>query len=259
MMETAITSVKEAGKILKKHYGNINRMNFKEGNWHEVVTKADLESNKKIIEVIRKKFPEHSIISEESDNERKKSEYSWYVDPLDGTTNYVMHNPFFCSAVALVKNSEVLLGAVYNPITDELYTAEKGKGAFLNGYKIHVSDNNDLKKTLVNFCHINNPEQIEKISTIFFQFKIKARDFRRLGSGALDFCYLACGRNDVYLRPDIVLYDILPGYIIAKEAGAKIADWDDNDWMLSSKSLLATNYLLHNAVMRLLHESRKVG
>jgi myo-inositol-1(or 4)-monophosphatase len=252
MKNLAIKAVRKVGKILKENYGKIRELRIKHGNWHEVVTNVDMEANKILLETIKNKFPDHNIISEESQQKQTNSAYTWYIDPLDGTTNYTMCVPFFGVGVGLVFRNKVKLGVFYNPITNELFVAEKDKGATLNGEPIHVSKNTNLKNTVVNYCHINSAKGIAEIYKFFSKFKIAARDFRRLGSGGLDFCYLACGRNDVYLRPDMVLYDVIPGYIIAKEAGARITDWESKPFSLQSKNLLATNGKLHGKVLKIL-------
>ncbi len=254
-LSVALLAAKKGGLVLSKKYSSILNEKAKtkiKYNWHEVVTDADIESNKIIKDTIKSAFPDHSIISEESEPEIHKSDYVWYVDPLDGTTNFTMHIPFFCSTIGLTYKNEPILGVVFSPITKELFTAEKGMGAFLNGKPIQVSNNTDIKKTIVNYCHVNVPNQIKVFERLYFKLKTESRDMRRLGSGNLDLCWVACGRNDVYIRTGNIPWDIIPGFVIAKEAGARITDWNDKPWTLKSETLMATNGLLHEKMLDLL-------
>lgn len=254
----AVKIVKEAGKILMENYGKVKSIRVKGGNWHELLTNVDMESNNLIIRMLKGTFPEHNIISEESRHKKTESEYTWYVDPLDGTTNYSMEVPFFCVALGLVKNREIILGVVYNPATRELFIGKEGKKSTLNGRVIRVSINQELKKTVVNYCHLNVPKEIEKIGKLFTVFKESSRDLRRLGSGNLDLCYLACGRNDVYIHTNNPSYDLVGGSIIAKGAGARITDWDNKPWGLESKNLLVTNGKLHKEVLDIIKNKNQI-
>ncbi|HEX9664331.1 MAG TPA: inositol monophosphatase family protein [Patescibacteria group bacterium] len=252
MLDTAIKAVKSGGKIISDNYGRITSLKMKGGNWREVVSQIDLDANDQMLKVIEAAYPDHNIISEESILPKKPSDYTWYVDPLDGTTNYLMQFPFFAVCVGLAFKGEPILGVVYNPILNELFTAEKDQGAELNGQKIEVSNNNNLKLTLANFCHAENEKSVKQIGKIYEIFKMEARDFRRLGSGGLDMAYLAAGRYDVYISNNDRIWDVIPGYVIAKEAGAKITDWQGSDWTPDSAQLLITNQELHKKVLELL-------
>ncbi|MBI4170526.1 MAG: inositol monophosphatase [Candidatus Aenigmarchaeota archaeon] len=238
-LNIAINAAKAAGKIIQESYGLVLEEKEKE-NWQELVTQIDLEADCEICTILEEEFPDHTIKSEESMHKSGKSEFTWYIDPLDGTTNYVTQIPFFCTAIGLMKGNEPLVGVVFSPITSEIFTAAKGKGAFLNGKKIHVSKNDDIRKTLINFCHKNNPEEIEKIGKAWVQLKQMGRDLRRLGSGNLDIAFVACGRNDAYLSSSKI-FDIAPALVIAKEAGCKITDWKNMPWTAASEGILITN------------------
>lgn len=151
MKSTVIKAAKEAGKVLMKNYGKIKNIKTKEKNSY--VTNIDLESEKTIFSIIRKKFPEHNIISEESGSLNKKSEYTWYIDPLDGTHNYINNIPIFGVSIALAQNKIVKYGAICLPYFNEFYIAEKGKGAFLNGKRIKVSNKKKFEKI---FCTVRH-------------------------------------------------------------------------------------------------------
>ncbi len=255
--DVAIKAVKESGKVLNENFGHVKGIRIKMGDWRELVTDVDMKANDIIIQMLKENFPDHGIVSEES-KPIKGNDYRWYVDPLDGTTNYTLGIPFSATCVSLVLRGNPILGVVFNPMMNELFIGEEGKGATLNGEKIRVSDNDDLKATVVNYCHLNHNNQgIEIMKGFFDYFKENARDYRRLGSGALDLCWVACGRNDVYVRPDLSIYDIVPGYVIAKEAGAKTTDWQNRPWTLESKDLLATNGTkIHEEVLGIINRSK---
>ncbi|MBI4162690.1 MAG: inositol monophosphatase [Candidatus Aenigmarchaeota archaeon] len=252
-MNVALEAIEAAGRILIENYGRI-QVKEKE-NWHELVTKTDIDANMYILDILKKNFPDHSIVTEEAPKVEKHSEYTWYVDPLDGTTNYTLQIPFVCSAIGLAKNNMPILGVVFNPLTSEIFTGEKGKGAFLNNKPIHVSDNSDIKKTLVNYCHVSKQKDVSLMTKLYPVFKSESRDFRRLASGNLDFCWIACGRNDVYFRTSPILWDVIPGLVIATEAGAKTTDWNNKEWTFESDTLLTTNGKLHYKVMGMIKEN----
>jgi len=257
MLKTAILAAKEAGKIIRANHGKVRELKIKGGNWHEIVTNVDLEANKKILDIIQFRFPEHGIVSEESEPKKTGSEYCWYIDPLDGTTNYMLNLFFTSVCIGLAKGTEPILGVVYNPLTEELFVGQKGKGATLNGKPIKPSENSSLKKTVVNYCHPNTPEEIRKIEKLFFELKTKSRDLRRLGSAGLDLSYVACGRNDVNFHTNTTLtpWDFVAGVAIAREAGALVTDWEGRPWTLHSRNLLATNRKLHQQMLDILWKS----
>lgn len=251
-LAVAIEAAQAAGKVLKESYGLVHEEREKE-NWQEIVTEVDREADCEIFTVINEAFPKHTIYSEESTHYNKDySDFVWYIDPLDGTTNYVTQIPFFCTAVGLFKGGEPVIGVVFNPLTNELFVASKDKGAFLNGKKISVSKNSDIKKTLINFCHKNNPKEIERIGKAWSHLKQMGRDLRRLGSGNLDIAFVACGRNDAYFSSSKI-FDIAPALIIAKEAGCEITDWSGNEWTQNSDGILITNGTkIHNKLVEVL-------
>ena len=236
-VRAATKAVRSAGVILKKAWQKPQHITIKE-NWHEVVTEADKKADAIIRKIITSAFPKHSFISEESPP-KKGNEFTWYIDPLDGTTNFITHVPFFCSAAGLLKGDTPIIGAVYNPAMNELFCSN-GSNAFLNGKIIHASKNADIRKTLVNYCHKNTPDDVGRIAKVFVTLKLKSRDLRRLGSGNLDICYVACGRNDAYFSSSRI-WDIAPALAIARAAGCKITDWSGAKWRIDSPNIVITN------------------
>lgn len=239
--KVAVRTAKEAGKILKENFGHVKKIEAKDGNWRDLVTDVDIKANEIIMRILKDNFPDHNIHSEESDPLEKNSDYTWHVDPLDGTTNYTLAIPYSATCIGLMFKNKPILGVVYNPMTNEMFIGEDGKGATLNGEKIKVSDNDDLRRTMVTFCHNYSTESGKIMGKFFDYFKENAKDYRKLGSGNLEICWVACGRNDVYFRPDVIIHDIVPAYVVAKEAGARMTDWEGNPWTTESKNLIVTN------------------
>lgn len=246
-LRVATEAVKKAGKILRDGYYSSHRIEIKDGDWREIVTEMDKAADKAIREIIESAFPKHSINSEES-APKEGDVHTWYIDPLDGTTNYATKVPFFDTAIGLVVGRDPVVSVAFNPVMDELFTAAKSSGASLNGKPIRVSDNNDVRNTMINFCHKNRKESVERIVGLFRQLKEDARDLRQLGAGALDICYVAAGRNDIFFN-DSKIWDVATSVVIAKEAGARVTDWQGKEWNADSKNVLVTNQHLHEYML----------
>jgi myo-inositol-1(or 4)-monophosphatase len=251
-LRVAIRAAKEAGKILKQHYGKIKKITYKKE--YSRLTAADLLAEKKIIGIIKKEFPEYSIYSEEKGFETKKSDYMWVIDPLDGTTNYSIMLPFFNVAIGLAFKGEPILGVVYYPPYNELFYAEKGKGAFLNGKRIHVSSKKELIKSVVGYCHgERTPKAIKRATEIYVNLKrIATNRTRQFGSAALELSYCACGRIDAFEMSDMNAYDVAAGVAIVREAGGKVTDFENKKFDLKSRDILASNGILHKKILNII-------
>lgn len=248
-MKNFITSLaKKAGKELLKNFQKDQGVRFKDK--HNIVTKADLLAEKIIISAIKKKFPGHSILSEERGLKKKSKNYLWIIDPLDGTTNYVLKNPLFAINIALVQNQELQLGLVYIPVFEEVFWAERKKGATLNNKKIKVSQIKNLKYAFLTYCHGYQKRSIQQITKIYQAFKLNYFDLRQLGSAGIELCWVACGRTDAYLAPGLNLWDAAAGTLIVREAGGKVTDFSGNDWVINSVDLVATNSLIHKKLLK---------
>ena len=251
MKPTAIKAAKLAGKVIMRNYGKIGKISFKE-NRRSLLTTSDLKSEKIIIKTIKNKFPGHNIISEESGIENKKSEYSWIIDPVDGTSNFSQGIPFFCASIALAKNNKVILGVVYDPLRNEMFLAERGKGAFLNNKKIKVSDKNNIDDAVINSGISSSSnvsvKSLHKTAELFSY----VRGIRILGSAALNLCYIASGRLDAFFSQNIQSWDAAAGFLIIEQAGGKVTDFKGKQWNINKKQLVATNKKLHNKFLRLL-------
>ena len=247
MKSLMLKAARKAGKASLRYYGNVGKLKYKEPR--SIVTKADILSEKIIMEAVRKKFPSHSFLTEESGQIKKDSEYLWIVDPIDGTTNFVSGLGNFAVCIALAKNNEVLMGAVYDPCPDNMYFAEKGKGAFLNNKKIRVSKKKELKDVILAF---NLPSN-EKISsdTLILLSKIYGnfRGIRNFGAAALNMCYLAEGKFDAYFTKSIKAWDVAAAKLIVEEAGGKVTNFDGGKWELKDTQIIASNKNLHNQLM----------
>ena len=251
MKQTAIKAAKLAGKIMLENYGNVGKISFKE-NDRSILTKVDLQCEKAIISIIKEKFPDHNIIGEESPMQNKNSEYTWVIDPIDGTTNYLQNIPFFCVSIALAKNNMPFLGVVYEPIRKELFYAERNKGAYLTDNKIKVSSKTNLNEAVIlpglsstSHVSVNTLEKAKKLSG-------KVRGIRITGSAEINLSYVACGRMDVFLHENIKAWDAAAGAIIIEEAGGLVTDFDLNKWDINKKTILATNKLLHEKILKLI-------
>ena len=217
-----------------------------------LVTEMDILSEKIIVGEIEKRFPDHAILAEERPAMEKASRFLWIIDPLDGTTNYAHGFPVFSVSIALAKDEEVILGVVYDPTRDELFTAEKGKGARLNGRRIRVSSESDLSRSLLatGFPYDLRESKINNFDH-FHNFAIRAQAVRRAGSAALDLCYVAAGRFDGFWEMKLGPWDIAAGSLMVAEGGGKITNFLGRPLNLSGKHVLASNGKIHAAMLKI--------
>ena len=248
MKETAILAAEEAGKILRGNFGKIKETTTKKDK--SLVTNVDLQCEKKILEIIKSKFPGHHIISEESGDNEMDSEYSWYIDPLDGTHNYIYNLPHFGTSIGLYKNNEPLLGVIYLPLFDELYYAEKGKGAFLNDNQLKI-EQKPIEECIFQMdsqfardqeTYISN---LQKLVPSFFGFRVA-------GSAVACLSFIAKNCAGAWLTYMAKNYDVAAGRVILEEAGGKVTTAGGKPWQMDNVPLLATNGLIHNQVVELL-------
>jgi len=252
-------AAKSAGIYLLKEFKNFNREQIKLKSQFEILTKADLGAERIILRELNKNFPDHDILSEESgplrfgieaSDEGIKSEYLWIVDPLDGTTNFSIHNPLWSVSIALAQRGEIIFGLVHAPFLAETYFAEKGDGAYKNNQKIRVS-NIKGDRAFHTFCHGGTKESISLALKYYQKQKLSQFDCRQLGSAAVELAYVACGRSESILIPGARSWDVAAGALITKEAGGVVTDFSGRAWNLNSKNLLATNGLVHEDILKL--------
>ncbi len=249
--QTAISAAYKAADILRSRFGNISRIHKKDAV--EIVTEADTESEKVIISTIRDRFPDHSILSEESGIKDGNDEFRWVIDPLDGTVNFAHQLPIFCISIGLTYWNDIVLGVVLNPVDGQLYTALSGQGAKLNGRSIQVSKSAAVSESLLvtGFpYHLN--EIFEPIMTRYGNCLRASQAVRRLGSAALDLCYVACGRFEGFWEQRLKPWDTAAGALIASEAGATVTTFSNQPYQLGDQEILVTNGHIHEEMLGLL-------
>jgi len=254
MLSIAIEAALEAGKFLKSNVGKVKNIERKQGEETNLVTEIDKASEALIIKKIHSHYPSHAILGEESGDIKSDSEYRWIIDPLDGTTNFTHGLPIFSVTIGIECKGEIIAGAIYNPNTDEMFSAEKGKGAFLNGKKISVSSNDVLiNSLLVSGFPYNVKENPENVIEHFINFLHVAQGVRRLGSAALDMAYVACGRFDGYWEVFLNPWDKAAGIIIVREAGGVVTDFSGNrNDIIYKPNTLVTNGKIHNDMLKVI-------
>lgn len=251
MKQVAIKAAREAGASLLKKFHNISSKDVHFKDKHEIVTTEDYRAEKIILKHIKQNYPEHSILSEEGGGEKKKSDYLWVVDPLDGTTNYSMGNPLYAVSIALFEKKEVILGVVYAPYMKELYVAEEGKGAYLNGKRIKVSTLSSVGKSMLTYCHGHRPNDRKRAIEIYGRLKHDGRDIRQLGAASIELGFVADGRTETIVIPGAHSWDVGSGVLLVREAGGKVTDFKGNEWDLNSKDMLATNGKVHDDLLKI--------
>ncbi len=230
---------RSAGAILREGYNKEHQIGYK--SEIDLVTEADHASESFLIGEIQRNFPGSHILAEESGKTEGQNEDLWYIDPLDGTVNYAHHVPVFCVSIAFASHGTLMLGAVYDPLRDEMFSAERGRGAHLNGRKIHVSQTTELKKSLlVTGFPYDTWETPRNNFEYFIKFAKSTQGVRRLGSAALDACYVAAGRFDGFWELSLKPWDLAAAALIAQEAGARVSAVNgDPDFLKAPISILA--------------------
>ncbi|MFP4040422.1 MAG: inositol monophosphatase family protein [Desulfosudaceae bacterium] len=241
----------KSAAILKAYFGH--PLSIREKGDKDLVTEADTASEKAIVAAIGERFPDHDILAEESGQSQTNSRFCWIIDPLDGTTNFSHGLGLFGVSIALARDGEVIVGIVLNPISGELFTASLGGGARRNGQPMAVSSAARINQALlVTGFPYNFKEKRAVLETRFRNCLEAAQGVRRLGSAALDLCYVAGGYFEGFWEQDLHPWDTAAGLIIAREAGAKVTDFSGNPFTPDKKELLATNGILHETMLDLL-------
>ena len=254
MIKTTLLKATEAGaKELQRFFNKDFKITNKDGI-NNPVTEADHAAEKAIFEVIKKDFPDHFILSEEAGEIKMDSEYKWIIDPIDGTINFANNIPICCVSIGVEHKGKMIMGAVYNPFMNEFYFAEKAVGAWLNDKKLTVTK----KDKVINSCLVtgfpytyldapNGPLQV------FEKLIRKGVPVRRLGSAALDLCWLAAGRFDGFYEHKLQAWDSAAGFLIVEEAGGKVTDFNGNYYSVYQPHILATNGLIHDELLQIIN------
>jgi myo-inositol-1(or 4)-monophosphatase len=279
ILKPAVKAAKAAGKIHKKHYGLVHHIQFKSRNKLNLVTEVDTLCEKTVLSILKRSFPTHNFWGEESGKDSGTSPYTWLIDPLDGTTNYAHSYPFFCCSIALIKKIsplplvgrslgevrlrergvtpayyEIIAGVIYDALRDECFTAEKGKGAFLNGKRLRVTHISDLKQSLVCTGFAYHVQDTKYNFKNFENFVLKTQGVRRDGSAAMNLAYTAAGRFEGFWERGIQAWDMAAGVLMVQEAGGKVTDVSGNPFDLMAENALASNGKIHGQMFKILKD-----
>jgi myo-inositol-1(or 4)-monophosphatase len=250
--QIGIRAAYRGGEVLRQHFGHL--FTIRKKGAIDLVTTADIESEKAIVETIRSAFPDHGILAEETGSIEGHPEKLWVIDPLDGTTNFAHGLGIFAVSIAYIHQGEPVFGIVFNPVSGETFTALSGQGGFINNHPISVSTVATIRDgLLVTGFPYDLARMPTDILSRFARCLAAAQGIRRLGSAALDLCYVACGRFEGFWEENLKPWDTAAGMIIAKEAGARITDFADRPYAIDLKQILATNGHIHSEMLTLLN------
>jgi len=251
---TAIEAAKKAGEILQELRGKEIKYEMK--NTHDILAEADVETERVILETISRDFPEHSIFAEEKGEVVTDSEYTWVIDPLDGTIIFSRGNEEYCTTIAVEKNDETILGLIYQHHFDRLFIAEKGKGAFLNDERLSVSNESDMVNMILSLDNTSHIEYRIKNFEALSKVCDKVRSTRICGSGSLHLTRMASGSIDIYFKLLRCNYwDYAPGALLVKEAGGMVTDLNGEKYTKQSNNFVATNGKLHQEFLDILNNA----
>ena len=253
-IDVAILAAKEASGVHLKYFNTDVATAVKDEPFN-LVTAADLEAEKVIVHTIKKYFPEHNFLAEEGEYEKTDSEYTWVIDPLDGTNNFASGIPIFCVSIALAKNDEVIVGVIYDIVRNELFYAQKSQGAFLNEKKITVNSVQDLSRAILitGFYYDRGVKMVENLDRIKQFFQKQVLGIRRFGSAALDLCYVAAGRAAGFWEFELNVWDFAAGKLIIEEAGGVVSTREGNAVPLANSFIVASNNKIHDKMLEILH------
>ncbi len=253
MLNFAIETARDAGQLLLEKFGR--KINVTKKGDINLVTEADLASEHLIIERVKSYFPKHSILAEESGNAVTIGDgntWKWIIDPLDGTTNFAHGYPCFCVTLALEHDGDIVIGVTFDPTRNELFAAEKGKGASLNNKPIRVSDTEDLGNALIVTGFPYDFKDRRDFARHLTEFLLRSRGVRRDGSAAIDMAYVACGRYDAFWEEGLNPWDVAAGCLLIEEAGGRVSYYDGSKFSVYRPPICASNGLLHGQMMDVL-------
>jgi len=250
-LATAIEAVIRAGDLQMAKFGTGVRVDKKGAI--DLVTEVDVEVERMFRAMVAERFPDHDVLAEEFDTPLTGARHRWVFDPLDGTTNFAHGVPIFCASLALEIDGKAVIGAVYDPNRKELYTAEAGQGSRLNGQRLKVSTNATvLDSMLVTGFPYHVQQNPDEFLKVFGQVLRRARAVRRLGSAAIDLCWVAAGRMEGFWEASLKPWDTAAAALILQEAGGKVTGMDGGDWLPERPDILGTNALIHDECLEIL-------
>jgi myo-inositol-1(or 4)-monophosphatase len=253
LFDLAVKAAKSAGEITLNYFNKDIEIRHKGNLDNDLVTEVDKKSEKCIIDMIKNQYPEHIILAEESGLIKASSNIKWIIDPLDGTVNYAHGVPIFSVSIGVEVNGEIVVGVVFDPTRNELFTAKKGEGAFLNNKKISVSSSTELSKSIiVTGFPYNVKENPFNCIDIFKNFLLSSRALRRLGSAALDGAWVAAGRFDGFYEVALQPWDSAAAVLLVTEAGGKATNFANDNFSVYEKSTLFTNGKIHDQMKEVL-------
>ncbi|MCZ6624809.1 MAG: inositol monophosphatase family protein [Deltaproteobacteria bacterium] len=247
-----------AGALIRENWQQTKQIHYKSAI--DLVTTVDRQAEERIVHVLQKHFPDHSILAEEETTiVGSQSGYRWIIDPLDGTTNFAHAYPHFCISIALEREGEIILGLVYDPLREESFKAARGEGAFLNGNPIHTSKITHVDRALLatGFPY-DRRERAAFYLTFLKAFMVRSQGVRCNGSAALDLCYLACGRIDGFWELKLHSWDTAAGSLIVREAGGTITGFAGNEFSVWGEEILGSNGLIHAEMLGIISEAKNV-
>ncbi|HTQ63619.1 MAG TPA: inositol monophosphatase family protein [Puia sp.] len=255
MLKSTLIKATEAGaRVIEEYFQGEFKISNKEGV-NNLVTEADHASEKAIFDVIKKEFPQHFILSEEAGEIIMDSNYKWIIDPIDGTVNFAHGIPLCCVSIGLEQDGEMIMGAVYNPLVDEFYFAQKGYGATLNDKKIYVSEETEVSKSCIvtgfPYTYLDQPNGPLEV---FSRLIRKGVPVRRLGSAAIDLCWVAAGRFDGFYEHKLHAWDSAAGFLIVEEAGGMVSDFKGRKYSPYQPQIVASNGKIHDELLKWIHD-----
>ena len=245
MLETAIRAAREAGRLLLA--GSRREIQVDRIGRRDVKLAMDRKAEEAILRILRKKFPGHAVLSEECGRVGPKSEYRWVIDPLDGTVNYSRRIPLWGTSIGLMRGGEEILGVIFDPVRDELFCAEKGSGAFLNGKRIRVNERDDLKSAIIAYGFSAREDYLKRGLAIADRLARKASKVRAVGSAALHLAWVACGRMDGFFEVGLHPWDVAAGVAIIREAGGEVSSRPLPGGILN---FVCSNGRIHSALLK---------
>ena len=255
LKDFAINLARDAGNLLKGKFNSKLEIHYK--GEINLVTEADKMSEDLIIEAINSSFPDHGILSEESPAQNSQAKMRWIIDPLDGTTNYAHGYPVFCVSIALEKEGVIVLGIIYDPLREDMFVAERGKGAYLNSKKLKVSKTATLSRSILATGFPYDIRVSKDNNLNYFNLMVmEAQAIRRAGAAALDIAYLACGRFDGFWELKLMPWDMAAGCLMVEESGGVISDMIGGRWDISLPNVLVSNGLIHEQMISIFKRAK---
>jgi len=259
-LSACVACARAGGRVLMEHWGKRGTYAIQEKGRNDFVTNVDRRAEEAIVRLIRGRFPDHAVIAEESPPSGGSSGYRWYIDPLDGTTNFIHGYPLFSVSVALADPQGMRAAVVFDPLRNEMFTATRAGGAFLNGEPIRVSPAEKLSEALlVTGFPFRSLHRLDPYLATFRSFILGASGIRRDGSAALDLAYVACGRYEGFWEMALSSWDVAAGGLIVREAGGVVTDFQGRDDYLASGDIVAANPNIHPAMLRVVREPQVRG